>query len=313
MAVNYKDYYQILGVSKTATEKEIKSAYRKLAKKYHPDVNAGATDKFKDINEAFEVLSDTTKRERYDMFGANYQSGGGGAYGGGFPGGGSAAGINIEDLMDMFGGTGRTTGGASGFSDFFDMLFGGQFQGGGARGGGGGYQQAYQQTYQPQQAVQPIESSLTLTLEELVSGREKVISINNKRLTVTVPKGITPGAKIRLAGQGPSGEDVHLVINVARHDLFTVEAHDLLVDVWVPIPILVLGGDIQVPTLMGGKGTIAVAAGTQTDTKLRIKGQGLTKADGSKGDLFARLKPDIPKHPSADERVFYEHLRKLYP
>jgi curved DNA-binding protein len=316
MAVNYKDYYQILGVSKTATDKEIKSAYRKLAKQYHPDINPGAADKFKDINEAFDVLSDPTKRERYDMFGSSYQSAGGGFGGGGFSGAG--ANMSMEDLMGMFGGGARPgAGGAagSGFSDFFDMLFGAQAAAAGRSGAG--YQQAgYQQQQAYQQAAptpQAIESSLTLSLEELVSGKEKAISINNKRLTVKVPKGIKPGAKIRLAGQGPHGEDIHLVINLARHDRFTPEGHDLLVDVWVPIPIMVMGGDVAVPTLKGDKGTIAIKAGTQTDTRLRIKGQGLPKPDGTMGDLLARLKPDIPKHPSADERVFYEHLRKLYP
>jgi curved DNA-binding protein len=312
MAVNYKDYYHILGVSKSATEKEIKSAYRKLAKQFHPDINPGAADKFKDINEAFDVLSDPKKRERYDMFGANYQSAGGYS-GSGFPGGSN---MSMEDLMGMFGG-GRRPGGsapggaqASGFSDFFDMLFGGQFNPGSgtaysSAGGYGPQQQAYQ-------TVQPIESSLSITLEDLVSGKEKAISINGKRLTVKIPKGVKPGAKIRLAGQGPQGEDVHLTINVAKHDRFTIEGHDLVADVWVPIPIMVMGGQVSVPTLKGGKGSVSIPAGTQTDTKVRIKGQGLPKTDGSLGDLFARLKPDIPKHPSADERVFYEHLHKLY-
>jgi curved DNA-binding protein len=325
MAVNYKDYYQILGVSKQATEKELKSAYRKLAKQYHPDVNPGKEDKFKDINEAFEVLSDPDKRQRYDMFGANYQQmGGGGFGGGGFPGAGASGNINIEDLMGMFGGAqrgGAGTAGGSGFSDFFEAMFGNMAGGGDPRQAGRSAGRSQQQARHSQaqghahahtqaHASQPVEASMTITLEDLSNQSEKAIIINQKRLTVKIPAGVKSGSKIRLAGQGPQGEDVHLTVNIADHALFQPDGSDLLTDVWVPIPIMVLGGEVTVPILGGGSGQVTIPAATQTDKKIRIKGKGLPKADGQRGDLFARLKPDIPRHPSADERVFYEHLKK---
>jgi curved DNA-binding protein len=303
MSVNYKDYYQILGVAKTATEKEIKSAYRKLAKQFHPDINPGAADKFKDINEAFEVLSDPSKRQRYDTFGSQYQSAGG------FSGGGGGA-VNMEDLFSMFGGAAggaRSGGGQTGFSDFFEAMFNGGMGGGGVNMGGPQQQQRRAQATQTQSPA-PQEASLTVTLEELLAGTPKAISLNDNRIEVKLPKGAKAGTVIRVAGKGPHGQDVHVKLALAHHPVFKPDGHDVLTDVMVPVPTMVLGGDVKVPTLGGGHGTITIPEGTPTDKKLRIKGQGLPKADGHRGDLFAVLKPQIPAHPSAEDRVFYGHL-----
>lgn len=316
MSVQYKDYYQILGVSKSATDKEIKSAFRKLARQYHPDVHPDKGEKFKDINEAYEVLGDAEKRRMYDQLGPDWKQGQG------FPGGGGGYGGNYGGQysggFEGFGG--------SGFSDFFDAIFG---QMGGQMGGMGGrttvnyedlFGGAYQQQQQPRVAEKlDLEQPLYLKLEEVANGVQKSVRLSHtgKTMTVSVPRGVKRGAKIRLSGQGKIGQggrqgDLYLVVHFDAHPLFEVDPKNeanLIHEAKVPVPDLVLGGEIDVPTLQGNV-TLTIPAGTSTGKMLRVKGRGLTVKSGQ-GDLMIRLNADIPKHPSKEELELYEQLRRL--
>ncbi len=321
MSVQYKDYYEILGVSRSATEKEIKSAFRKLARQYHPDVHPDQGEKFKDLNEAYEVLGDPQKRKMYDQLGPDWKQGqgfpGGGAGFGGFPGGGYSG--SYEDLG--FGG--------SGFSDFFEALFG--QMGGGVRfqnaagfaGAGGAYDDYFggaqqQQRHQRVAENLDLEQPIYLTLEEINNGVQKSVRLSHsgKNMTVSVPRGVKRNAKIRLAGQGKTGRsgqrgDLFLTVHYDAHPVFEIDPHNdsnLLCDVKVPIPDLVLGGEMTVPTLQGNV-TLTIPAGTATGKLLRVKGRGLATKSGH-GDLMVRIQAAIPKHPSAAEQALYEELRR---
>jgi curved DNA-binding protein len=328
MGVSYKDYYKILGVGRDASEKEIKSSYRKLARQYHPDVNPTGAEQFKDINEAYEVLGDVEKRKRYDSLGANWRDGAGFNPPPGFE---QYSTFNMGDFASGFGG--------GGFSDFFNILFGqGGFGGSPGAGGGhagyadpymgtaGGYDPFMQAARQPRgghgqarghQQIQTIEQPLVLSLEDVYRGVQKnvILRHSGKSVTVNVPKGVKPGAKIRLAGEGQrtntgrSG-DVHLIVEYAKHARYDVDGLNLIVDVPVAVPDVVLGCEATVDT-MDGSVSISIPAGTQTGRMLRIKGYGLPGKDGAKGDLLARVKPMIPTHPSPEERELYEKLRQL--
>lgn len=330
MGVEYKDYYSILGVSRGATDKEIRGAYRKLAREFHPDVNPGAAEKFKDINEAYEVLKDPEKRKLYDGLGSNWRQGQNFNPPPGYEGWQT---INMNDL-----------GGMGGFSSFFDILFGSGMAGGmggrggqsyGFPGGGGsgvyeemfGGQQGYRtggtrgqrggrgQTYAPEQLN--VEEKLYLDLEEVATGiRKEVVTPNGKRVSVNIPKGVNEGSKIRLAGEGqqsPMGRgDLLLVVHYRRHPKFKVEDDNLVYEAPVPVPDLVLGGEIKVPTLQHGEVMMKIPAGTQPGRLMRLKGQGLPSKDGkSTGDLLVRPKAVIPEKPSARELEFYQELKKL--
>lgn len=331
MAVEYKDYYKILGVSRDADEKAIRSAFRKLAREYHPDVNPQAGEKFKDINEAYEVLKDPEKRRMYDSLGSNWRQGQNFTPPPGWEG---YTTVNLNDLGgfdfgERFGG----------FSSFFDSLFGG-LAGHGYPGGGGGY--AYQQAQpefdwaeqfggagrrggraQGRQARQPkeelnLEQPLYLDLEEVAAGVQKeVFTPGGKRLTVSVPRGVKEGGKIRLAGEGQAGRggqrgDLLLVVHYRKHPRFKVEDElNLVYEAPVPVPDLVLGTEITVPTL-GGNVSLKIPAGTQPGRLLRLKGQGLPSRDGkTRGDLLARVKAVIPEQPSERERALYQELKAL--
>ena len=311
MAAQFRDYYQTLGVSKTAAADEIKSAFRKLARKFHPDTAKNkkeAEEKFKEINEAYEVLGDPEKRKQYDEFGAGWQQAGGpppgwGQAGGGFRGGGmrpGSGGVEFE---------------GTGFSDFFEQMFGGARRGGGrgSRGGFGGFG-GYEE---PPQKGEDVEADIMVTLEEAFHGSSRQISFRRgesgkvETYTVKIPKGIREGQKIRLAGQGESGSagkgDLFLRVKFQRHPDFEIEGADLLYDLEVPAWDAVLGCDVHVPTLEG-RAKLKLAAGTQSGKKLRLPGMGLPLGGGKRGDLYAVVAVTVPTSPDADEKKLWEQL-----
>ncbi|NLN75854.1 MAG: J domain-containing protein [Armatimonadetes bacterium] len=302
MARNYKDYYAILGVERGATEKEIKSAYRKLARKHHPDVNPGdkaAEEKFKEISEAYEVLSDEKKRAKYDQYGQYWEQAG-------QPGAGGPGSMWDSFTFD-YGGVGESVGsdyGGQGFSDFFEMLFGH-----GARGGpAAGKRQA------PQKGAN-IEAEMEVSLEDAFHGTKKPITLNGRKLDITIPKGVKNAQKIRLAGQGQDGQagrgDLLIKINVRNHPVYERRDDDLYVEVSVDYLLAALGGEVQVPTL-GGRVTMKVPESTSGGRVFRLPGQGMPKLKNEgRGNLFAKVRITIPENISDKEREILEQLRRL--
>jgi curved DNA-binding protein len=313
MAANFKDYYNILGVSRTASEKEIKAAYRKLARKHHPDVNPNnkaSEDKFKEISEAYEVLSDKDKRVKYDQYGQYWEQAGAG--GGGYAGAGPQQGGRVN-----FGGTtfdfsnfanmGGTQTGTSGFSDFFEMLFGGA---GGVDFGQQGHRRAH---HQPQKG-QNIESELEIALEDAYNGAKKTFMFNGKRVEVTVPKGIKDGQKIRLANQGMAGEaepgDLLLTLKIRPHSVFERRENDIYVDVPVDYLDAALGGEVSVPTL-SGRVTMKVPPKTNNGRTFRLPEQGMSILKHTKrGDLYAKIRIQIPENISDSEKELLEKIKQ---
>lgn len=301
----YKDYYDVLGVSRGASEADIKSAYRKLAKQYHPDKNAGdekAAERFKEIGEAYAVLSDPEKRQVFDQFGHTGQVppgyGGPGA-GGGFQGGdfsGFDPGQFSDFFQGLFGQTGRRGGAGQGFPggaqvNLEDLL------GGGGMGGG-------------RRFVQNVEGELQVTLAEAFSGSDEVINVDGKRLSLRVPAGTRDGARLRLAGQGPGGGDVLLTIRVLEDARFELDGDHLTTSVDVPAPVAALGGDVTVQTL-SGKGNLSVPPGSSGGRRMRLRGQGWPKKDGTRGDLYVRLNVTVPATLSDEQKELYRRLRDL--
>jgi len=300
MAVKYKDYYEILGVSRSATQDQIKSAFRKLARKYHPDVNPGdqtAEEKFKEINEAHEVLSDLKKRQLYDRLGANWKAGADFTP----PPGWENIRINFGDV-----GFGSAPGG--GFSDFFEILFGdalGRGRGAARRG--------------PSTWTMPgsdVESELPLTLEEAHRGDTRRVTLpNGKSLEVRIPRGVRDGSLVRLAGQGdPSASrgrsgDLYLRVKLQPHLVFQVSGDDVTVDAPMAPWEAVLGTTIRVPTL-DGMADVTVPARSQGGQKLRLRGQGLIRRSGGRGDQFVRLKIVVPTDPTPAEHRLFEELAR---
>jgi curved DNA-binding protein len=292
--MNYKDYYKTLGVPKSASEDEVKSAYRKLAKQYHPDKNSGnlsAEAKFKEINEAYEVLGDTEKRKIYDTYGADAANG----------------------RMPGAGGGGYTYQGNMGdFSDFFQTLFGGGF--GGNRGGGfgsfgGNPQDIFGQGGFQRQAPD-VEGTLPISLAEAYRGTTRTVSVGDKSLEVSIPKGARDGQKMRLRGQAPGGANVLLTIKLEKDPIFKLENDDLRVILDVPAPIAVLGGTVQAMTLEG-RGEVAVPPRSQAGRVLRLRGQGWYKKDGSRGDALLEIRVVVPQNPSEAELELWEQLRTV--
>jgi len=308
MPAKFRDYYQTLGVEKSAAADEIKSAFRKLARKFHPDTAKNkkeAEEKFKEINEAYEVLGDPEKRKKYDEFGAGWQQAGGpppgwqqrgGGFGGGHPGGG----VEFE---------------GTGFSDFFEQMFGGagrrSRRGGGFGGfGGGGFEE-------PPQRGEDAEADIMVTLEEAFHGSTRQISFRRgesgkvETYTVKIPKGIREDQKIRLAGQGGSGSagkgDLYLRVKFQRHPDFEIQGSDLIYDLEVPAWDAVLGCDVRVPTLEG-RAKLKIAPGTQSGKKLRLPGMGLPLGTGKRGDLYAVVEISVPTAPDPDEKELWEKL-----
>ncbi len=302
--MEYKDYYQILGVSKKADEKEIRQAYRRLARKYHPDVNPDkkAQEKFKEINEANDVLSDPAKRKKYDTLGANWQqyeqyqrAGAQGPFQYG-----QYRTVTPEEFESLFGGgLGEDLGG---FSDFFRTFFGGDF----------GRAQAQPRARRGQDIEQPIE----ISLEEAFRGATRMVQKDGRRLEVKIPAGVKTGLKVRFAGEGMPGSagagDLYLRVQVADHPVFERRGDDLYAEVPVDLYTAVLGGETQVTTPRG-KVILKIPPETQSGRTFRLGGQGMPKLDDAKsfGDLYAKVRLVLPEHLTDEERELFGKLAKM--
>jgi curved DNA-binding protein len=311
MAVQYKDYYQSLGVPRTASADEIKKAFRKLAREFHPDVardKKKAEEKFKEINEAYEVLSDADKRKKYDELGANWKSGAEfrppPGYGGqGFRGGRGNGG---EDFH--FGGTG--------FSDFFEQIFGARMRGGDA--GGFGRRGNFSSEDMAERGAD-IEGDIMVTLEEAARGSVRTVNVHhgdrNESHQVKIPPGISEGQKLRLAGRGENGSgggengDLFLRVRFAKHPDFDVDGPNLVYELELAPWEAALGAEIAVPTL-DGKVNIKIPAGAPSGQKLRVRHHGLAQRDGARGDLMVVTKIVVPEKISGTEKKLWEQLAR---
>jgi curved DNA-binding protein len=294
--MEYQDYYEILGVARTATPEEIRSAFRKKAREYHPDVakdKVKGAEKFKEVNEAYEVLSDPAKRAKYDQMGRA-------APGGGFAWQGAPGAGGVPDMEEFhFGGTG--------YSDFFEHLFGGM-AGGGFRGPGG---------RRMARRGSDIEGDLMVPLEEALRGSVREVTLQRGGKTETyrvkIPAGVREGQRIRLAGKGESGRsggeagDLYLRVRLARHPDLRVEGCDLYADLEVAPWEAVLGASVPVPTLDGAV-TLKIPAGSTAGQKLRLRGQGMPREDGGRGDLYAILEIAVPDQVGLEEKKLWEKL-----
>lgn len=312
MGPSYKDYYSILGVSKTADSKEVRAAYRKLARKFHPDVNPNdktAEDKFKQVGEAYEVLSDEKKRSAYDRYGDQWRAasqaeaagggaggfaGGGpfGGFGGPFPGAGGGQRVRYD--------VGDPLGGATNLNDLFSTLFGGMNQD--ATGFGRG-----------NRATRPAaaqEVDVTITLTEAISGVSRQLSIVGGRqpITFNIPANIKDGAKLRLPATN-SRPEIIATVRIATPYGFERKEDNLLADVSVPFTTCALGGEITAVTPSGDRKTLRLPAGTQGGQQLRISGHGMTKgATNPRGDMLVRIKVEVPKTLTARQRAAIDEL-----
>jgi curved DNA-binding protein len=306
--MEYKDYYKTLGVDKRASEQEIKKAYRKLARQYHPDVNPGdkqAEEKFKAINEAYEVLSDREKRQKYDQLGTNYfrwQQRGGDPSGFDWsqwfsqPGSGRVR-VDYGDLDDLFGG--------GGFSDFFQSIFG---------GAGAQTRSARQRRLKGRDYEQPVE----ITLEEAAHGTQRLLASDGERITVKIPPGVKTGSKVRVAGKGGPGVgggprgDLYLTVTVAKHSVFERKGDDLHCEVPVDLYTAALGGETEVPTL-DGKVQLKIPASTQGGRTFRLRGKGMPQVHNAerRGDLYAKVRITLPRKLSRKERALFAELADL--
>jgi curved DNA-binding protein len=315
--LNFKDYYKSLGVSKTASQDEIKKAYRKLARQYHPDVNPNdkaAEEKFKEISEAYEVLSNPENRKKYDQLGADWkkyeQAGaqGGfdwGKYAQGNAGGGGQYQYTNADFGDMFGGEG-----GGGFSDFFENLFGGGFgrqqQGRGRRTGNFSMK------------GQDLQGEMEITLVEAYEGTSRVINVNNQQLRIKVKPGVTDGQKLRLPGKGGPGAngaengDLYITVRVLPDPHYTRKGDDLYRDQQVDMFTALLGGEVQMH-ILGGDIKLKIPAESQNGTTLRIKGKGFPKYGQTDvhGDLYIKLQVMLPKHLSDQEKQLARQWAEL--
>ncbi len=314
--MEYRDYYQTLGVSKDASEKEIKRAFRKLAREYHPDVNPGdaqAEERFKAINEAHEVLSDPEKRAKYDQLGSAWQDwdrqGGRpgdfnwGQWATGAPGGQGFRYTTAEDLGDLFGG-------GNPFSDFFSQIFGGM--GGGARASSSGFR------YQPRsQRGQDYEQEVEISLREAHQGTTRVLQKDGRRLEVKVPPGAQTGTRVRMSGEGGPGAaggatgDLYLRVRVLPDPQFERKDDDVHVTASVDLYTAVLGGKIRIPTLTGFV-MLTIPAGTQNGRTFRLRGKGMPRLrqPDQHGDLYAKIDIQLPTNLTSRQRELFEELRR---
>lgn len=289
-----RSYYDVLGVQRNANESEIKKAFRKKAKQYHPDANPDdptAEASFKEVNEAYEVLKDTEKRAQYDRFGENwknYQQMGGNPFGG--AGGFGGQSVDVEDYTDMF-----------------NSIFGGN----GRRGGFGNSRRSTMQM-----AGEDIEQPVYISLQEAYEGTRRIVTKNGREINVNIPKGATVGTKVRLSGEGHPGVNggpagnLYLIVNVADDPVFDRQGDDLLVDVKVDAFTAMLGGEVEVPT-MSRPVKLKIRSGTQSGQKLRLGGKGMPKLrnDSEHGDLFARIMITVPEKLSDIQKKQVEELR----
>ncbi len=303
MSTKYKDYYSTLGVSKGATQKEVKAAFRKLARKYHPDVNPGddkALEKFKEINEAHEVLADPEKRKRYDDIGPGFDQMGYPPPGPQQRGPVDYRTVSPDELEDMFGTS-------SPFSDFFNTVFGGN--GGGRR-------------RQPAMAIRggDIEGAVELTLEEAYNGTVRTLELQERgtvrRVEVRIPPGIGDGARVRAAGQGGRGGgggghgDLYIRVSLLPHPTITRDGDDIRVRVAVPLHVALLGGSVEVPTLRGRAVALTVPSDTQNGARLRLRGLGMPHlGGGGSGDLYAEVDVRLPVPLSNEARAAAKALQ----
>ncbi|MCO5936277.1 J domain-containing protein [Mucilaginibacter sp. RB4R14] len=293
------DYYKILGISKTATDKEIKSAYRKMARKHHPDLNpnnAEAEKQFKEVNEANEVLSDPEKRKKYDKYGENWQHSE--AY--------EQQSRQQSRQRNPGGGGGFDFGGGGGdFSGFFNSMFGG-----GPPGGGGGRQQA-------RYRGQDMNASLSLDLREILESKKQTITVNGKNIRLTIPAGIADGQTIKIAGHGGAGSngapagDLYLKFNIPEDAEFKRVGSDLYCNINLDLYTAVLGGEITADTLTG-KVKLKVAPGTQIGNKVKLKGKGVPvyKNEGQFGDLYLTYNVQLPTNLTDKQKELFEELAK---
>lgn len=331
MAVKFQDYYEVLDVPRGASQDEIRKAYRKLARKYHPDVNKtkDAEERFKKIGEAYEVLGDSQKRKRYDTLGENWSAGQdftpppGWDFFGQQGAGGRSRAFHFQSFGDSpFEG--------KGFSDFFEMLFGKGF---GSFGDLGSGDRASDLEFESGRgnggaaSGSDHEAEITITLEEAHAGTRKQIALQAeengrgrpvrtvKRIDIVVPAGITDGKRLRLAGQGARGRagspagDLYLVVRIAPHPRFRVKGADIEVDVPITPWEAALGAKIEVP-IVGGTATLTLPAGIASGKKLRLKGKGLLAEPGKPGDLYAIIRIEVPKALTARERQLFEELAR---
>jgi curved DNA-binding protein len=300
--MDYKDYYKTLGVDRKASADEIRSAYRKLAMKYHPDKNPGdkkAEDKFKEINEAYQVLSDEQKRSHYDRLGSAYSNF---RTTGGRPGDFrwddwfQQQGSGSRSADDMFGGTG----GVGGFSDFFRMIFGEAMR---SQGRGNPFAQD----------SPGYEQEVGITFQEAFEGTSRQLQKpNGGRLTVRIPPGVKTGSRVRVAGAGPDGSDLYLLIQVEEDERFERDGGNLTTTSTVDVFTLILGGDAEVETPKG-KVKLGIPPGTQPDQIFRLAGRGMPSVKDSKtmGDLYVKLKVQIPKYLTAKQRELIEEASRI--
>ena len=314
--MDFKDYYSSLGVAKTASQKEIKAAYRKLARKHHPDVNQGdksSEGRFKEINEAYEVLGDPDKRKKYDELGANWRqyeqagaAGAGAGFGGGFNPGQSSGyrTMTQDDLNEMFGGDHP-------FSDFFETFFGG---GGQQTRGRGGRARA--------RAGRDVEQDIELSLEDAFQGAMRRFSIQHdgeaRSVDVRIPAGVSEGSRVRVAAEGERGTggakagDLYLRIRITPNAQFERRGRDLYTHVPIPLTTAVLGGEAEVRTIAGKSLRLKVPPTTQNAQVFRLRGHGMpaTGKTGETGDLYATVDVQLPKELTPQQREHFEALRK---
>lgn len=303
--MEYKDYYKILGVGRNADQKEVRKAYRRLARQYHPDVNPGdrsAQERFKEINEAYEVLSDPEKRQKYDQLGSSWRQWQGV---GGDPSGfdwarwftGQPGRVHVQ-----YGDPDEILGGLGGFSDFFQAIFGGMPH------------TSWRTAPRP---GQDYEQEVEITLEEAFRGTTRILSNDGRRLEVKIPPGVGTGSRIRMAGEGGDGYgaakgDLYLRVKVAPHPRFRREGDDLYVEVPLDLYPAVLGGEVRVPTLKGDI-VLKIPPETQSGKIFRLQEQGMPnlKDPQKRGDLYAKVKVRLPQKLTPRERELFEELKRL--